>query len=419
MAEDKSKQPIIIKRIKKASHATHGGAWKIAYADFVTAMMAFFLLLWLLNSVTQEQLQGISNYFAPVSVSRSTVGSGGILGGSSATSEGSAKSATAKDSVTMELPPPKAGTGGEQTNLTPDEEAAAEVMRQKEEEQFKEAKQEIENAISGIPQLKQLADSLLIDNTPEGLRIQLLDKEGLPLFASGSADPYLHTKRLLELVSKVIEKMPQQLSISGHTDAKRFVNDSGYSNWELSADRANAARRELIHFKVPYDKVSLVVGKAATEPLLPKDPENARNRRLSIILLRGTGKDNPANPDNIKVKKKGAAEALPGLENIRERQSTEGSPAKTQAPVPPAVAPAEKPKAAQPLPPKLKATEGEALPGLEAIKRKQLEEDKTGKPKASQPLPPKLKATEGEALPGLEAIKRKQLEDEKAGKAKQ
>ncbi|MBI2585688.1 MAG: hypothetical protein HYW28_07420, partial [Rhodospirillales bacterium] len=128
MAEDKAKQPVIIKRIKKSAHATHGGAWKIAYADFVTAMMAFFLLLWLLNSVTQEQLEGISNYFSPVSVSRSTVGSGGVLGGSSATVEGSAKSATAKDSVTQDLPPPKAGSGGEQSSLTPDEETAAEVL---------------------------------------------------------------------------------------------------------------------------------------------------------------------------------------------------------------------------------------------------------------------------------------------------
>ena len=370
MAEDKAKQPIIIKRVKKASHATHGGAWKIAYADFVTAMMAFFLLLWLLNSVTQEQLEGISNYFAPISASRSTVGSGGVLGGSSATSEGSAKSATAKDSVTMELPPPKAGTGAEQASMTPDEEAAAEVMRQKEEEQFKEAKQELENAISGVPQLKQLADSLLIDNTPEGLRIQLIDKEGLAMFPSGGAEPFLHTRRLLELVSKVIEKMPQQISISGHTDAKRFVNETGYSNWELSADRANAARRVLQHFKVPYEKVSLVVGKAATEPLLPDDVDNARNRRLSIILLRGTGKDNPANPDNIKKKKE--KEALPGLDTIKKQQAGEG--AKATAPLPPAAAPADKGKAAIPLPPKIKATQGEALPGLEAIRRKQLEE---------------------------------------------
>jgi len=378
MAEDKAKQPVIIKRIKKSAHATHGGAWKIAYADFVTAMMAFFLLLWLLNSVTQEQLEGISNYFAPISASRSTVGSGGVLGGSSATVEGSAKSATAKDSVTQDLPPPQAGAGGEQSSLTPDEEAAAEVLRQKEEEQFKQAKEQLENTIAGMPQMKQLADSLMIDNTPEGLRIQLIDKEGLAMFPSGSAEPLLHTKRLLELVSKVILGMPQQISISGHTDAKKFVSDSGYSNWELSADRANAARRELTHFKVPYEKVSLVVGKAATEPLLPDDPQSARNRRLSIVLLRGTGDDNPANVKNLEKKKAKEKEALPGLEQIRQRQLGKGQ----APPAPVTTAPVPAPKATAPLPPRIKATEGEALPGLEAIRRKQLEE-------GNAPAPPK------------------------------
>ncbi len=379
MAEDKAKQPVIIKRIKKSAHATHGGAWKIAYADFVTAMMAFFLLLWLLNSVTQEQLEGISNYFAPISASRSTVGSGGVLGGASATVEGSAKSATAKDSVTQDLPPPQAGSGGEQSSLTPDEETAAEVIRQKEEEQFKLAKDQLENTIAGMPQMKQLADSLMIDNTPEGLRIQLIDKEGLAMFPSGSAEPHLHTKRLLELVSKVIVSMPQQISISGHTDAKKFVSDTGYSNWELSADRANAARRELTHFKVPYEKVSLVVGKAATEPFLPSDPQNARNRRLSIVLLRGTGDDNPANPKNLEKKKPPtqpqakAKEALPGLDQIRQRQLGQDK------------APAA--KAGAPLPPRVKATGGEALPGLDAIRRKQLEEGQS--PAPAQPVPPK------------------------------
>jgi len=381
MAEDKAKQPVIIKRIKKSAHATHGGAWKIAYADFVTAMMAFFLLLWLLNSVTQEQLEGISNYFAPISASRSTVGSGGVLGGASATVEGSAKSATAKDSVTQDLPPPQAGSGGEQSSLTPDEEQAAEVIRQKEEEQFKQAKDQLENTIAGMPQMKQLADSLMIDNTPEGLRIQLIDKEGLAMFPSGSAEPHLHTKRLLELVSKVIVSMPQQISISGHTDAKKFVSDTGYSNWELSADRANAARRELTHFKVPYEKVSLVVGKAATDPFLPSDPQNARNRRLSIVLLRGTGDDNPANPKNLEKKKPPtppqakAKEALPGLDQLRQRQLGQDK------------APAPAAKAGAPLPPRVKATGGEALPGLEEIRRKQLEEGKS--PAPAQLVPPK------------------------------
>ncbi|MBI2979121.1 MAG: OmpA family protein, partial [Rhodospirillales bacterium] len=185
---------------------------------------------------------------------------------------------------------------------------------------------------------------------------------------SGSAEPHLHTKRLLELVSKVIVSMPQQISISGHTDAKKFVSDTGYSNWELSADRANAARRELTHFKVPYEKVSLVVGKAATEPLVPEDPQNARNRRLSIVLLRGPGDNNPANPKNLEKKEK-----KPQPQPVQE---------KAQAPQAP-----KAPKTGAPLPPRVRATEGEALPGLEAIRRKQLEEGKS--PAPAQPAPPK------------------------------
>ncbi|MFQ5765297.1 MAG: flagellar motor protein MotB [Rhodospirillales bacterium] len=440
MAEDKSKQPVIIKRIKKGGHAAHGGAWKIAYADFVTAMMAFFLLLWLLNSVTQEQLEGISNYFAPVSVSATTSGSGDILGGATVTSEGSAQSSTSRDSVTVDLPPPKAGTGGkesagEETGAAPtDADAAEELLRQKEEELFEAAKEELEQTIAGMPQLRQLKDSLLIDNTPEGLRIQLMDKEGLPLFPSGKAEMYLHTRRLLELVSKVILKMPQQISISGHTDAKRFVSDTGYSNWELSADRANAARRELVHFKVPFERVSRVVGKAATEPLLSDDPDNARNRRLSIVMLRGTGKDNPAKIEK-KQKPKKTEEVLPGLEAIKKRQ-LEGvaAPAKSQAEeakaAPDAIEAAKKSGGATLALPKIEPQKGEPLPGLETIKKRQLEEGAAApaKPKAEEakaaPDPieaakkaggetmalPGIEPQKGESLPGLEAIRKRQLE---------
>ncbi len=327
MAENKSTQTIIIKRVKKVGHASHGGAWKIAYADFVTAMMAFFLLLWLLSSVSQEQLEGISNYFAPVSVSMTQSGGGSILGGATIAVEGSAQTSTSRDAVTVDLPPPKAGTGGEgdageEASPPSDEEAAEELLRQKEQEQFEQAKEELEKAIESIPEMKELEESLLIDNTPEGLRIQLLDKDGLSMFPSGSAKMYEHTRKLIKLASTIILKMPQQISISGHTDSKRFVTDNGYSNWELSADRANAARRELVDSEVPLARVSRVVGKAATEPFLPEDTENARNRRLSIVMLRGTGKDNPTSPENLakmreKIKKN---EALPVLTEIRERQ---------------------------------------------------------------------------------------------------
>ncbi len=333
-------QPIIIKKVNKGHGGHHGGAWKIAYADFVTAMMAFFLLLWLLNSVTQEQLEGISNYFAPVTASTSTSGSGDILGGKTITEEGASESSTSRDAVTVDLPPPKAGSGGEteaeesgnpdSQPVDPSEEAIEQQRKQIEQEQFEQAKEELEQTIAGIPQMRQLANSLLIDNTPDGLRIQLVDQDGLAMFPSGGADMYLHTKRLLETVAKVILDMPQKLSISGHTDAVPFVSQSGYSNWELSADRANAARRELEHFAVPEERMSQVVGKAATEPLLADDPNNSRNRRLSIILLRGTGEtlvDAEATPEGAAApatrpasRPKPADEALPGLNAIKKQQ---------------------------------------------------------------------------------------------------
>ena len=291
-------QPIIIKKIHKSGHTGHhGGAWKIAYADFVTAMMAFFLLLWLLNAVTQEQLEGISDYFSPTTVLMSHDGSDGILSGTTIIGEGVSKNRKFRDAVTFDLPPPKAGTGGEERDQSGIEAIEMpsrnidEHMKRNEENQFEKAKKELEETIAGIPQMKQLANSIMIDNTPEGLRIQLLDQDNLAIFPSGGSDMYLHSKKLLKVVSKVILGMPQKISISGHTDAVPFISDSGYSNWELSADRANAARSELQRLTVPESRISHIVGKAATDPIMQKDPKNPRNRRISIVLLRGSAKN--------------------------------------------------------------------------------------------------------------------------------
>ncbi|OHC74078.1 MAG: hypothetical protein A3G18_06025 [Rhodospirillales bacterium RIFCSPLOWO2_12_FULL_58_28] len=288
-------QPIIVKKIIKKGGGHSGGAWKIAYADFVTAMMAFFLLLWLLNSVTQEQLEGIADHFAPVSASSQSSGSGGVLGGKVLAVEGQMTASSSQASVTMDLPPPRAGSGGE-AGAAADAavNATEEELKKLEEEQFEEAAQELKDTINNIPSLRQVKESLLIDNTPEGLRIQLVDQKGLAMFPSGSANMYLHTQKLLELVGKVVATMPQKLAISGHTDAVPFVSDTGYSNWELSADRANAARRALLHYGVPFERVGRVVGKAETDPLLKDNPKDPKNRRLSIILLRGTGKGEAA-----------------------------------------------------------------------------------------------------------------------------
>ena len=293
-------QTIIIKKIKKGGGGHHGGAWKVAYADFVTAMMAFFLLLWLLNSVTQEQLEGIADYFAPTAtISLSNSGSGGILAGKSMTEVGAMVSSASQTSVTMEMAPPKAGAGSEDSESAEEKDldAAKDELEKLEEEQFKEAEESLRKAIESIPSLRRLADSLLIDNTPEGLRIQIVDQKGLAMFPSGNAEMYLHTRKVLELVAKVILSMPQKLAISGHTDAVKFVSDNGYSNWELSSDRANASRRALIEMGVPFSRVARVVGKAATEPLIADNAFDPRNRRLSIVLLRGTGHKPKVTPE--------------------------------------------------------------------------------------------------------------------------
>ncbi len=317
MAED---QPIIIKKVNKGHGGHHGGAWKVAYADFVTAMMAFFLLLWLLNSVTQEQLEGVSNYFTPTTVSKSTSGSDGALGGTVLSEQGALTATASRVTAKLDLPPPKVQpkeTKQEQGESNPTKEA----LKKHEQEQFEKAKEKLENAIKDNPAFKRLAESLMIDNTPEGLRIQIVDQDGLAMFPSGSAKMFLHTRKILELVSKVISTQPQDLAISGHTDAKKFGGSGGYSNWELSADRANAARRALIKLGIPGKRIGRVVGMAAKEPLMKDDPENARNRRLSIILLRGTGKQ--------KLPK----EALPGLRDIQKKQlQTQKKPPKPVAP---------------------------------------------------------------------------------------
>ncbi len=284
-------QPIIIKKVKKGGHAAHGGAWKIAYADFVTAMMAFFLLMWLLGVASQEQLEGISNYFAPISAAKTTSDSGGVLGGKTIGEEGSLDVAAARATVTLDMPPPKAGEGSEddEGESSSAEKEAEEVMKKKEEAQFNEAKESLLIAIRDIPSLQELAKSLLINNTPEGLRIQISDQQGLAMFPSGSANMYRHTRKIMELVVKAIEKMPQKISISGHTDAIKFAAGDDYGNWELLADRANASRRAMHELGIPEERFAKVVGLAANDPLLPDDPTNPTNRRLTIVLLRGTG----------------------------------------------------------------------------------------------------------------------------------
>jgi chemotaxis protein MotB len=296
-----NQQPvIIIKRKRKGRHdAHHGGAWKVAYADFVTAMMAFFLLLWLLNVTTHEQRAGIADYFSPASVSRSTSGSGGVLGGLTITVPGAMISPGAPVSFAQPTPS-RAGESEREANQTSEEQydragmstqqieekALREEMAKREQRQFDEAEKNLRQAIQSVPELAQLAESLMIEQTQEGLRIQILDQANYSMFPLGSSQMYSPTRQILGLVAQAVGRLPNKLSISGHTDGTRFARGDVYGNWELSTDRANASRRALIAGGISDDRFETVVGRADRDHLFPSDPQSPRNRRISIVLLR-------------------------------------------------------------------------------------------------------------------------------------
>jgi chemotaxis protein MotB len=294
---------IIIKKIKKGGHAHHGGAWKVAYADFVTAMMAFFLLLWLLNATTEEQKRGISDYFAPVAVSATTGGAGGLLGGRSVSSPGASVSRTSVPSVSLKIEPSTgASVGDAEDEGGADSEAEKALKEQQEREaklekaQFDKIEQQIRETVQQTPDLKKLEKHLLIDRTPEGMRIQVIDQEGRPMFGSGSSTPLARTKQLLSMIASAINPLPNKIRISGHTDSQAFKRKDGYSNWELSSDRAQATRRILVNSALAPERIESVAGRAAQDPLLPQDTTSQRNRRVNILLLK---KKPPVRPPPI------------------------------------------------------------------------------------------------------------------------
>lgn len=273
---------IVVKKIKKVAGGHHGGAWKVAYADFVTAMMAFFLLMWLLSSTSESQLEGIAEYFDPTPqiVSQSQSGAGGVMGGISVSAEGARmddKKALTPDNITPAQPlkSPK--------DLT---DAELEAQNKKREQaQFDEAKKKIEEAIN-TSEFKDVAKNLKMDMTSEGLRIQIVDQDGASMFPIGSAQPFAKTEKLLAQVAQVIASMPNQISVRGHTDGAAYSEGANYTNWELSGDRANSSRRVLIGAGIPETKIANVVGKAATDNYVKDKPLDPQNRRISIILLK-------------------------------------------------------------------------------------------------------------------------------------
>ena len=286
-----SDRPILIKKIKRVSGGGHhGGAWKVAYADFVTAMMAFFLLMWLINTTDPEQKRGIAEYFAPASVSQTTSGSGGILGGTALGDDGAKSSGS--QSVITELAPQAPDNAPEQAGQSSNvaaasDEALREEIARREAAEFASAAESLRQAMQSMPELAELSKQLIIDQTPEGLRIQLVDQEGRSMFEQNSSRPNARARVLLQAIARVINQLPNRISITGHTSAQPGSSRASAPNdWTLSAERANAARLILQGARVDPDRVYQVSGKAGSDPLYPDDPSLAGNRRIAIVLLR-------------------------------------------------------------------------------------------------------------------------------------
>jgi chemotaxis protein MotB len=336
---------VIIKREEIVEGGHHGGAWKVAYADFVTAMMAFFLLMWLLNATTEDQRKGLADYFSPNNVlSHSSSGTGDPFGGHSALDQGALvsdrgsvqvvtgqrpvveRTKDGKDTVYSDYHRSRSGEGEGAGPGTDDQDAddaaddkplgqaatkaaagpggpaalrregqpesgvpaagdpAAEAERQ-EKAAFEQAAQQIKDAVRSDPVLADLVKQLSIDMTPEGLRIQIMDEVKVPMFPSGSATPNERVRLLMQKVVPVLMKLSQPISVAGHTDAAPFPGPER-TNWELSAERANATRRLLVDGGLPETRIHSVTGLADRDPLLPAEPLAPANRRIAILVLR-------------------------------------------------------------------------------------------------------------------------------------
>lgn len=285
MAEDRVR-PIVVKKIKKTAAGHHGGAWKIAYADFVTAMMAFFLLMWLLGSSSKQQLEGISEYFkTPLKVA--------LMGGSSVGASdtlikgGGGKDMTKKQGQVKPVDGPK----GKQKAV--DAEDVKKELEKIEKVKLEELKKKIEKAIEDSPNLSKFKNQLLLDITSEGLRVQIVDEQNRAMFNSSKAEMQPYAKQILQELGQMLNGVTNKISLSGHTDATPYPNgEKSYSNWELSSDRANASRRELVAGGMDETKLLRVVGLSSASLFDKENPFNATNRRISIIIMNKQAEEN-------------------------------------------------------------------------------------------------------------------------------
>ena len=285
MAGDAKKlQPIIVKRIKKGGHAHHGGAWKIAYADFVTAMMAFFLLMWLLGSTSEGDKKGIADFFnSPLKIS--------LMGGGSGSGDSSHVVKGGGTDLSRSGGQVKQGdieAKRKNVNL----QALKAEQRRAEAARLQELKDKMEQSLASNSKLAAMRSQIRLDMTPDGLRIQIVDEQNRPMFDSGSAIVKPYMRELLREIGQVLAEVPNRLTLEGHTDATPFPGgDLGYSNWELSSDRANASRRELGVGGLPDDRMLRVQGLASSSLFDRDEPRNPSNRRISIIVMNRDAED--------------------------------------------------------------------------------------------------------------------------------
>ena len=270
-------RPIIVKRIKKGGGGHHGGAWKIAYADFVTAMMAFFLLMWLLGSTAKGDLSGISAYFAsPLQVA---MGGGSGAGDASSVVQGGGQDLTRQAGQVR-----RGDTAAERRTYAL--KAAQAEFEKEEAAKLRSLKEKIEDQISAAPGLKEFKSQIRLDITSEGLRIQIVDEKNRPMFNLASSELHDYTREILSEIGKTLNEVPNHISIAGHTDARPYAGgEKGFSNWDLSAERANAARRAMVEAGLEQDRVIRIVGLGSTVLFNPDDPLDPMNRRISIIVM--------------------------------------------------------------------------------------------------------------------------------------
>ncbi|CAN5275603.1 flagellar motor protein MotB [soil metagenome] len=325
----KAKPTIVVKRIKKVAGGHHGGAWKIAYADFVTAMMAFFLLMWLLGSTTQGDLKGIAEFFQnPMKVSMS--------GGSGAGDATSVITGGGRD-LTSTSGQVKRGQPTGDTHKNADAEAlklALEKQEAKEKAGLEELKSKVNGALANDAKLAEFMSQIRLDITSEGLRIQIVDDQQRPMFDSGKAVMKPYMRDILREIAPVLNSVDNKITLLGHTDSIPFsTGEAGYSNWELSADRANASRRELIVGGLAETKTVRVAGLAASVPMLNDKPTDPQNRRISIIVMNKRAEDRFYNrePDTGAAAAAGPRVELSPIEKFAAQSSASVGPiAKTE-----------------------------------------------------------------------------------------